>query len=152
MTDFLTSPTSEYIRNNVLWRVVLNDGLTIYQNDNINQPSSWLLLKRYLDKNRDKYIQYFHLMFRDHYEHVGSNLKFFFFTQKALGHFGTGFNQEFYVAGCGDDINKIHCTHFIVPDLIIAEQDIRIGTSKLCNRGIISHPDYIHLFEKYHDE
>jgi hypothetical protein len=32
------------------------------------------------------------------------------------------------------------------------ETDVRHGKSKLCNRGIIAHPDYIGLFDQYYDE
>lgn len=152
MIELLTNPSSQYLRDNVLWRVRLNNDLVIFQNDIDDEPSSWIKLKRYLDINRDKYIVDMHFMFRDHYEFIGSNKNFFFFSYKALGHFVSGFQQSFYIGGCGSDIDKIYCKHFIIPELLLTEEDVRDGKSIICNRGIIAHPDYIELFEKYHND
>lgn len=152
MTELLTNPSPQYLRDHILWRVRLNDDRVIYQHDIDGEPSSWLKLKRYLDEYRDQYISDMHFVFRDHYEFIGSDMKFFFFSHKALGHFASGFQQAFYIGGCGNDIDKINCKHFIVPELLQTEEDVRDGRSIICNRGIIAHPDYIGLFEKYHND
>lgn len=152
MTELLTNPSAQYIRDHVLWRARLNDDRVIYQYDIEDEPSSWLKLKRYLDVNRDKYIVDLYLMFRDHYEFIGSDARFFFFSYKLLGHVISGYHQGFYIGGCGNDVERIHCKHFVVPELLLTEEDVRDGKSAICNRGIIAHPDYIALFEKYHDD
>ncbi len=148
----MTNPSAQYLRDNVLWRVQLNDETIIYQNDIDGEPSSWMKLKHYLDENRDKYIINMHILFRDHYEHIGSNMPFFFFSFKILGQFGGGFPQRFYLAGCGESFDSIRVKHFIVPELLLSDEDIRDALSKQCNRGIIAHPDYISLFDDYYDE
>jgi hypothetical protein len=152
MSELLTNPSAQYLRDHVLWRVRLNNDKVVYQHDTEGEPSSWLNLKNYLDANRDQYIVDMHFVFRDHYEHIGYDAKFFFFTHKVLGHFATEYHQAFYVGGCGNDIKEISCKHFVIPDLLMIETDVRHGKSKLCNRGIIAHPDYIGLFDQYYDE
>lgn len=150
MTELFTNPSSQYLRDNVVWIAQLNDGQLVYRKDYPNQPSSWLNLKRYLDENRDKYILDLSVMFRDNRQFIGRDANFFFFTYKVLGNLVSGSEHFFFVAGCGNEINKISCKHFRVPELLIVEEDDRDGREH--NRGTIAHPNYIGLFEEYYDD
>lgn len=152
MPRLMTNPPNEYIIHNPLWRVTLNNGVYIYQNDYQHSESSWLVLKKFLDNNRDKYITEMCFLFRDHFEGIGYNQPFFFFTKKMLAGFGSEHTQQFYVGGAGTLEDGIKTKHFIVPELILKEEDTRDVMAESCRRGVIAHPDYRHLFDEYYDE
>lgn len=145
----LTNPSREHIVHNTLWVVDLNDGRRIYQDD--ANESSWLDLKRYLYDNRDYYITNMFLQFRDHYESVGYEKDYYFFSKKLLGQFG-GINiYSYYVAGISENGKTMVVKHYKIPDLIIDETDVRDISHGQYNRNIIVHPDYLVNFaeDKY---
>jgi len=89
------------LEGQTLWIATLDDGTTVYQDDDrdgISPPSAWLRLREHCRVNSRHIVRLF-LRFRSHVEHLPENADGYFFCKAALGVFGNDHTQHFYVVG-----------------------------------------------------
>ncbi len=129
-----TEHTGERYRGEPVWQVELSNGLTVYQNDSDECPSSWLSLKAHVE-TENLYLKNLILRFRDHTEVVADDREGYFFIKSVTGHI-TGWNQHFYVAGFLHD-DLLYGYRWIIPELIRDEPIKRHRSEGLGNEVII---------------
>lgn len=120
----------DYIAEKIRWVITLSNGETIYQDDDRpgeKEPKTWLRLKEYVNKkNLD--ITSFKIQFCSHIEEAAPPYADgYYFTQKVDAvAFGGMFNRTYNYYIVGHLLNdKIHTTHWMIPEIIKTGHDIR---------------------------
>lgn len=132
-----TSVSTLDIIQKVLWCANLNNDITVYRNDKDNEPDSWLQLKEYIQSNDDVYIKSLYFRFRDNYVTIKDNASAFFFTKSISMWYGSNNHQEYFMGGYLTNDNKIHIKKFILPELILKEEEYRHFDDPTIQRGLI---------------
>jgi hypothetical protein len=117
----------EFIRDSLRWIVNLNNGDTIYQDDDrpgIEPRSAWVRLKRYCEAH-GLYIVRMRIQFRSNAVEVGvSDARGYYFARTAMAVWGEETHHG-YIAGHLDAEGKVHYVHWLTPSLIPIEQGVR---------------------------
>ena len=130
-----TSITFPETLSEVYWLATLNDHTKVYRND-IGEKDSWLVFKEFLNDS-DKYITGLHFFFRDNYVEIGWNKSAFFFTKMIKGEYG-GSTQFFFCGGyLNDDGKSVHIKKYVLPELLIMEEEDRNINDPTLERGLI---------------
>jgi len=113
-----------YMEQTVIWIVQLDDGTTVYQDDDRpgmeDEPPAWLRLKEHVKENDLKIIA-LKLRFRDNVKHVENNADGYYFARGVRGNAG-GYNKYFYSIGVAKKNNvgeyKLFVDKWMTPELI----------------------------------
>ena len=140
VADIKTSVSFPETLHDVFWRVEFMNGHYAYRND-VGETDSWLILKEYLRTKR-KMVNSFnivamHFFFRDHWEEIGRDKQGWFFTKMIKGEYG-GSTQFFFCGGyLNDDGKSVHIKKYVLPELLIMEEEDRNINDPTLERGLI---------------
>ena len=134
----LSCHEDEYIKNKyegeTRWIVVLNNGLTIYQDDDrpeVFPNSAWERLRIYCMETGN-FITNMRLQFRSHTEHLPDNADGYYFVKSVLSGFGMNRTLSYFVVGVLIN-NIIKVTHWKIPELIPTEyEDREVKENDIC--------------------
>jgi len=116
-----------YVRDRARWVAVLDDGTTVFGDDDrpgVEPPSAWIRLGRHC-REQGRSIKGLRVQFRSHIEELPPDMPGYFFARTAGGVVGAG---TFQVAGFrvgwveGDSVQTVH---FKVPELTVIDRDER---------------------------
>lgn len=116
---FLTRHDDEFVRDSLRWVVALNNGETIYQDDDregVEPASAWIRLKEYCTRHGIWIVRMW-LQFRSHVVPIlPDDAPGYFFVKLAFGVWGDQKSYDAYIAGTLDgDIVRTAC--YKVPEL-----------------------------------
>jgi hypothetical protein len=108
---------ADYIENNTIWTVKLNNGEEIFGVE-IGQDAknAWIELKTRCE-NEDLYIQEMTLSFRNHVKQVPPNKDGYFLRKAVRGVFGSAKSREFIIVGYVEN-GRVHVTKWSAPALL----------------------------------
>jgi hypothetical protein len=121
-----TNKDDSFIEDKSVWVAVLNDGTTIYADDNrlnLTPSSAWLRLKLYLNKHKLSIIK-LGIRFRSHYEWLPENADGYYFANGISASLFSGKNIYYQILGYIED-EKIICRHYLTPSLIVNRTTIK---------------------------
>ncbi len=132
-----TELTAEELRSEACWFVVLSDKTRVYSKTN---RRSWLELKQYLSGHDYLKIIAMYVQFRDNTIEIATGNRDYFFSHAAIAYAGCP-TQEQYLAGYRVE-NIVHVKRYVVPELILIEEETRMLDDPTVKKGLIRENNY----------